>query len=76
MFISFAPPKEMNQRKGGRKRQPHQFVAYCAMPFPAPTNLVRFAPFPVCPRAIKTLKLLITSEKKGDASPFQKPQVM
>jgi len=22
MFISFAPPKEMNQRKGGRKRQP------------------------------------------------------
>jgi hypothetical protein len=23
MFISFAPPKEMNQRKGGRKRQPH-----------------------------------------------------
>jgi hypothetical protein len=50
MFISFAPPKEMNQRKGGRKRQPHQFVAYCAMPFPAPTNLVRFAPFPICPR--------------------------
>jgi hypothetical protein len=25
MFISFAPPKEMNQRKGGRKRQPHPF---------------------------------------------------
>jgi hypothetical protein len=23
MFISFAPPKEMNQRKGSRKRQPH-----------------------------------------------------
>jgi hypothetical protein len=23
LFISFAPPKEMNQRKGGRKRQPH-----------------------------------------------------
>jgi hypothetical protein len=23
MFISFAPPKEMNQRKGGRKSQPH-----------------------------------------------------
>jgi hypothetical protein len=22
MFISFAPPKEMNQRKGVRKRQP------------------------------------------------------
>jgi hypothetical protein len=22
---SFAPPKEMNQRKGGRKRQPHPF---------------------------------------------------
>jgi hypothetical protein len=22
LFISFAPPKEMNQRKGGRKRQP------------------------------------------------------
>jgi len=23
MFIFFAPPKEMNQRKEGRKRQPH-----------------------------------------------------
>jgi len=23
MFISFAPPREMNQRKGVRKRQPH-----------------------------------------------------
>jgi len=23
MFISFAPPKEMNQRKRVRKRQPH-----------------------------------------------------
>jgi hypothetical protein len=25
MFISFAPPKEMNQRKGVRKRQPCPF---------------------------------------------------
>jgi hypothetical protein len=25
LFISFAPPKEMNQRKGGRKRQPQAF---------------------------------------------------
>jgi hypothetical protein len=27
MFISFAPPKEMNQRKGGRKRQPVPLAA-------------------------------------------------
>jgi hypothetical protein len=26
LFISFAPPKEMNQRKRGRKRQP---LAFC-----------------------------------------------
>jgi hypothetical protein len=76
MFISFAPPKEMNQRKGGRKRQPHQFVAYCTMPFPAPTNMVRFAPFPVCLRTITPCKLLITNEKKGDASPFKDLRLM
>jgi len=27
MFISFAPPKETNQRKGGRKRQPVPLAA-------------------------------------------------
>jgi len=50
MFISFAPPKEMNQRKGGRKSQ--------LQPFPAPATLailalrkgLKFAPFPDCPR--------------------------
>jgi len=27
MFISFAPPKEMNQRKRGRKKQPVPLAA-------------------------------------------------
>jgi hypothetical protein len=49
-FGSFAPPKEMNQRKGGRKRQLFLFFAICAKPFPAPKNKEQFAPFPVCPR--------------------------
>jgi hypothetical protein len=35
MLLSFAPPKESNQRKRGRKRQPGLFFANGAMPFPA-----------------------------------------
>jgi hypothetical protein len=38
MFISFAPPKEMNQRKRGRKRQPALFFAICTLPFSPPKN--------------------------------------
>ena len=38
LSLSFAPPKESNQRKGVRKRKPFLFFAYCAMPFPAPKN--------------------------------------
>jgi hypothetical protein len=55
MFISFAPPKEMNQRKGGRKRQLLLFFAICTKPFPAPKNKEQFATFPVCPRAQRTV---------------------
>ena len=42
----------------------------------APPNRVRFPPFPVCLRTFKRFMLLINSEKEGDASPSQKPQVM
>jgi len=50
LFISFAPPKEMNQRKRGRKcqLQPKRApatLALLALPF-----CLKFAPFPVCPR--------------------------
>ncbi len=38
LSLSFAPPKESDQRKGVRKRQPFLFFAYCALPFPAPKN--------------------------------------
>jgi len=51
LSLSFAPPKESNQRKRVRKRQPFLFFANCALPFPAPKNSKRFAPFPACPRA-------------------------
>ena len=34
LSLSFAPPKESDQRKGVRKRQPFLFFAYCALPFP------------------------------------------
>jgi hypothetical protein len=40
MFISFAPPKEMNQRKGGRKRQP---VPLAALRVGTGSHLFRFA---------------------------------
>jgi hypothetical protein len=94
MFISFAPPKEMNQRKGGRKRQPLPVCPPATQDLLAPPNRERFTPFPVCPRSptrnnlflmldniiFKNLnlfvKVLIASEKKGDASPSQKPQVI
>jgi len=66
MFISFVPPKEMNQRtealKGQARERSEQkeagkdnrnlFFANCTRPFPPPKNRVRFAPFPVCPRAL------------------------
>jgi len=46
MFISFDPPKEMNQRNRGRKRQLPLFFAICSWPFTAPKNRAQFAPFP------------------------------
>jgi hypothetical protein len=52
-FISFAPPKEMNQRKGGRKRQPHPVCPPATQALLAPPNRARFAPFPACLRANK-----------------------
>jgi hypothetical protein len=50
LFISFAPPKEMNQRKGGRKRQPQPVCPLATQGLYAPPNRLRFAPFPVSPR--------------------------
>jgi len=49
LSLSFAPPKESDQRKGDLKRQPLLFFAVCAGPFPAPKNRERFAPFPELP---------------------------
>jgi hypothetical protein len=66
MFISFAPPKEMNQRKGGRKRQLLLFFAICTKPFPAPKNMEQFAPFPVCPRAKRIIRILPLSFWSGE----------
>jgi hypothetical protein len=40
MFISFAPPKEMNQRKGVRKSQP---VPLSALRVGTGSHLFRFA---------------------------------
>jgi predicted RNase H-like nuclease len=51
MFISFAPPKEMNQRKGGRKSQLQHFPAPATLALLALRKVLKFAPFPVCPRA-------------------------
>jgi hypothetical protein len=53
IFISFAPPKEMKQRKGVRKRQPHPFSPPATQALKAPPKRLRFAPFPACLRASK-----------------------
>jgi hypothetical protein len=50
MFISFAPPKEMNQRKGGRKCQLQPKRAPAALALLALPFCLKFTPFPVCPR--------------------------
>jgi hypothetical protein len=55
IFISFAPPKEMKQRKGVRKRQPQPFCPPAAQALKAPPKKLRFAPFPVCLRAAKDI---------------------
>ena len=41
----------MNQRKGGRKRQPHPVCPPATHALSAPPNRMRFAPFPDYPRA-------------------------
>ena len=41
MFISFAPPKEMNQRKGGPKIQPKNFATHRLARTRAQSSLVR-----------------------------------
>ena len=51
MFISFAPPKEMNQRKGGRKCQLQPKRAPATQAIKALPFWLKFTPFPVCPRA-------------------------
>ena len=54
---SFAPPKEMNQRKRGRKSQPHLVFRLLRNAISRSKNRVRFAPFPVCPRTFIPLML-------------------
>ena len=51
MFISFAPPKEMNQRKGGRKCQLQSKRAPATQAIKALPFCLKFTPFPVCPRS-------------------------
>jgi hypothetical protein len=87
MFISFAPPKEMNQRKRGRKRQPHLFFCHLRQALSPSEKQDAVRTFSGSPsrRSLSDatllmyncliIRLLITCEKKGDASPFQKPQV-
>jgi len=64
LFISFASPKEMNQRKGARKRQPHPFFSARYAGLHAPPKRLRFAPFPVCPRTPKVVDLISNSLRK------------
>jgi hypothetical protein len=46
-FISFAPPKEMNQRKRGRKRQLQPCPRPATQALLALRSWLKFAPFPV-----------------------------
>jgi hypothetical protein len=52
LFISFAPPKEMNQRKGGRKCQLQPKRAPATQALLALPFCLKFAPFPVCSPAV------------------------
>jgi hypothetical protein len=64
MFISFAPPKEMNQRKGGRKSQLQHFPTPATQALLALRKVLKFAPFPVCLRAF-TVSLLFLKKDRG-----------
>ena len=88
MFISFAPPKETNQRKGGRKRQPPPVCPRATQSQKGATKQGEVRTFSGLPTLrynwtatiliciCLVIRLLITNEKKGDASPFQNPQVI
>jgi hypothetical protein len=52
LVISFAPPKEMNQRKRGRKCQLHPKRAPATFALLALPFWMKFAPFPVRHRAL------------------------
>jgi hypothetical protein len=67
MFISFAPPKEMNQRKGGRKRQPHPVCPPATLSLNGATKQGAVRTFSGLPMRSSKVKLLITNEKKGEA---------
>jgi hypothetical protein len=71
MFISFAPPKEMNQRKGGRKSQPHPVFCQLHNAISRSKKQGTVRTFSGLPTRFNRYKLLITNEKKGDASPFK-----
>jgi hypothetical protein len=75
MFISFAPPKEMNQRKGVRNRAAGELVkAKCQLqPKRAPATLalmapsfwLKFAPFPDLPSHVNLEFSVILRELIG-----------
>jgi len=52
LFISFAPPKEMNQRKRGRKCQLQPKLAPATLAILAQPFWLNFAPFPFCLRTL------------------------
>ena len=60
MFISFAPPKEMNQRKGGRKRQPPPVCPPAAQSLKGATKQGAVRAFSGLPPRNHKVKLLIT----------------
>jgi hypothetical protein len=62
MFISFAPPKEMNQRKGGRKRQPHPVCPPATQSLKGATKQGAVRTFSGFPMRIPWFKLWQTGE--------------
>jgi hypothetical protein len=61
MFISFASPKEMNQRKGDRKRQPHPFCPLATHGHNGATKKDEVRTFSGLPPRCKDLLLLNSS---------------
>jgi len=64
MFISIAPPKEMNQRKVGRKRQPQPVFRQLRKATSRSKKPDTVRAFSGLPTLKQVMKLLITNEKR------------